>query len=37
MTILRRLASIVSWTLRRDRAEQRLDDEVRTFVEMSMA
>jgi predicted permease len=37
MTILRRLASIASWILRRDRAEQQLDDEIRSFVEMSTA
>ena len=37
MTFLRRLTSIASWILRRDRAEQRLDDEIRSFVEMSTA
>jgi putative ABC transport system permease protein len=37
MTILRRLTSIASWILRRNRAEQRLDDEIRSFVEMSTA
>ena len=37
MIILRRVASIASWILRRDRAESRLDDEVRSFVEMSTA
>jgi putative ABC transport system permease protein len=35
MTFLRRLTSIASWILRRDHAERRLDDEVRSFVEMS--
>jgi predicted permease len=35
--LFRRLVSIASWILRRDRAEQRLDDEVRSFVEMSAA
>jgi putative ABC transport system permease protein len=37
MTLLRRLTSIASWILRRDRAEQQLDDEIRSFVEMSTA
>jgi predicted permease len=37
MTFLRRLASIASWMFRRERSEQLLDDEVRTFVEMSTA
>ena len=37
MTALRRLASIASWILRRDRIEQQLDDEIRSFVEMSTA
>jgi putative ABC transport system permease protein len=37
MTFFRRLASIASWILGRDRAEQRLDDEIRSFVEMSTA
>ena len=37
MTVLRRLASIASWILRRDRIEQQLDDEIRSFVEMSTA
>ena len=35
MTVLRRLASIASWILRRDRIEQQLDDEIRAFIEMS--
>ena len=37
MTVLRRLASIASWILRRDRIEQQLDEEIRSFVEMSTA
>ncbi len=37
MTVLRRLTSIASWILRRNHAEQRLDDEIRSFVEMSTA
>ena len=37
MTVLRRLASIASWILQRDRTEQQLDDEIRSFVEMSTA
>jgi putative ABC transport system permease protein len=37
MTFVRRLVSIASWVLRRNRAEQQLDDEVRSFVEMSTA
>ena len=35
MTLLHRLASIVRWIARRDRAERDLDDELRTFVEMA--
>ena len=37
MTLFHRLASMFSWILHRDRAEQRLDDEIREFVEMSAA
>lgn len=37
MTLLRRLASMASWILRRDRIERQLDDEIRAFVEMSTA
>ena len=37
MIILRRVTSIASWILRRDRAEQELDEEIRSFVEMSAA
>ncbi len=35
MTILKRLASIVSWTVNRHRTEADLDDELRTFVDMA--
>jgi predicted permease len=37
MTLLHRVASIVRWISRRDRAEQDLDDELRTFVDMAAA
>ena len=37
MILFRRLASVALWILRRDQAEQRLDDEIRSFVEMSAA
>ena len=37
MTLLRRLASILRWIVRRDRAERDLDDELQTFVEMAAA
>jgi putative ABC transport system permease protein len=37
MTFLHRLASMASWIVHRNRAERRLDDELRTFVEMSTA
>src|SRR4026207_1432908 len=37
MTVLRRLASTPSWIPRRGRIEQQLDDEIRSFVEMSTA
>ena len=37
MTVVRRLVSIATWILRRDRTEQQLDDEIRSFVEMSTA
>src|ERR1700752_4410121 len=37
MKLLNRFASVVSWILRRDRAESLLDDELRSFVEMSAA
>ena len=37
MKLLHRLASVLWWILRRDRAESQLDDDVRSFVEMSIA
>ena len=37
MTVIRRLVSIATWILRRDRHEQQLDDEIRSFVEMATA
>jgi predicted permease len=37
MTVLRRLVSILGWLVRRRRAEEHLDDEIRSFVEMSAA
>jgi hypothetical protein len=37
MTLLHRLASIVGWLFRRTRAEQRLDDELHVFIDMSAA
>jgi hypothetical protein len=37
MTVLRGLVSIATWILCRDRTEQQLDDEIRSFVEMSTA
>ena len=37
MTFLRRVLSIMEWVFHRNRSEQRLDDELRTFVEMSAA
>ena len=37
MRLLNRFASVLSWILRRDRAESLLDDEARSFVEMSTA
>lgn len=37
MTIVHRLASIVSWIVHRNRVEQQLDDEIRSFVELSAA
>jgi putative ABC transport system permease protein len=37
MRFLNRFASVLSWILRRDRAEALLDDEARSFVEMSTA
>ena len=37
MTLLRRLASIVRWIARRDRAEQDLNDELQVFIDMAAA
>jgi putative ABC transport system permease protein len=37
MTWLHRLASILTWSFNRDRAEQQLDSELQTFVDMSAA
>jgi len=37
MTLLHRLASVVDWLIHRKKAEQQLDEEVRSFVEMSTA
>ena len=37
MILFHRLASILAWILRRDRAERKLDDEIRSFVEMAAA
>src|SRR5689334_11456762 len=37
MTLLNRLESIVLWILRRDRAEQELNEELETFVDMAAA
>ncbi len=37
MTFLHRLASVLRWLVDRNKAERDLDDDVRTFVEMSAA
>jgi predicted permease len=37
MTLLNRLASILRWHLRRDKVERDLDDEMRSYVELSAA
>jgi predicted permease len=37
MTLLHRLASMVRWVVRRNKAEQELDAEVRSFIELSAA
>ena len=37
MRLLRRLASVLDWILHRERAEQRLDDELQAFVEIAAA
>ena len=35
MTLLHRLASIVRWIVRRERAEQNLNDELQAFIDMA--
>jgi len=37
MTWLHRVASVLQWVFRRSKAEQRLDDELRAFLELSAA
>jgi putative ABC transport system permease protein len=37
MRLFDRLVSILWWIVRRDRAERRLDDDIRSFVEMAAA
>ena len=37
MTLLHRLASIVRWIVRRDRAERDLNDELQAFIDMAAA
>jgi predicted permease len=37
MTLLHRLASVLRWLLRRQKAEQELDDELQAFVDLSAA
>jgi putative ABC transport system permease protein len=37
MTILHRLASVLRWALRRDRAERDLNDELQAFVDIAAA
>lgn len=37
MSLFNRLRSILSWTVRRSRAEARLDEEIETFLDMSAA
>src|SRR4029453_423040 len=37
MTLLHRLASIVRWIARRERAEQDLNDELQVFIDMATA
>jgi predicted permease len=37
MTLFHRLASVLRWILNRDQAEQRLDDEIQAYIEMSAA
>jgi hypothetical protein len=37
MTLLHRLASVLAWLLSRNRTEEDLDNELRTFIDMSAA
>lgn len=37
MTLVHRLVSVLSWLFQRKRAEQRLDDELQAFIDMSVA
>jgi putative ABC transport system permease protein len=37
MTLLNRLAAMLSWFFHRNRAEQRLDDELQAFIDLSAA
>lgn len=37
MTLLHRLASVLDWLLRRDRAERGLDEELQAYLELSAA
>ena len=37
MTWLHRLASVLGWLVHRNRAEQKLDDELHAFLEISAA
>src|SRR5687767_14632262 len=37
MTLLRRLASVTRWVLRRTRVEQELHDELQAFIDISAA
>jgi predicted permease len=37
MTLFRRIAAMVAWIRHRERAEAQLDDELRTYVELSAA
>ena len=37
MTLLHRFASVLDWLLHRDRAEQRLDEELQAYLDLSAA
>jgi predicted permease len=37
MTLLHRLASVLGWIVHRTKAEQRLDDELQSFIDMAAA